>query len=231
MHSLRLKQFANAYRDAFDRHRRRPSEATLRSAYELGREAIAHELSVLDVAEIHHQALITALGTDPLQDGAATTRSAADFFQEVLSAAEMVRRGYREAHDARLEARRGAAVIQRMSTLLSDPSLAAARDDTIGEVLQLVAEHARELAEADQVIARLERPFPRSARTPASDSSGTTSDGAALSVPLLALDGSALGSLELRRSRGRFSSSERAAVAHLAEMTAAAIDRALLYRA
>ena len=225
-----LTQFSSAYCEAFERHLSRPSEASLRTAYELGREAIAQEVSVLDVAELHHEALIAALETHPLDDAGVITRSAAEFFREVLSAAEMVRRGYREANDARLQARRHAAVIQRMSTLLSDPSLAAARDDTIAEVLQLVAEHARELAEADHVTAKLERPFPRFARTPDADPPDAPGDGVALTVPLLTLDGSPLGSLELRRSSVPFSSSESSAVAHLAEMAAAAIDRALLYR-
>jgi hypothetical protein len=230
MHSLRLKQFATTYSEAFDRHRTQPSEATLRMAYELGREAIANELSVLDVAGIHHQTLGVALERTPLHEGRALTRSAGEFFQEVLSAAEMVRRGYREAHDARLEARQRAAVVQRMSKLLSDPSLAGAQDHTIAEVLQLVAEHARELSDADEVIAQLDRPFRRCARTPDAQVTQAASDDATLIVPLLALDGSPLGSLELRRSRGRFTSNESASVAQLVEMAAAAIDRALLYR-
>ena len=224
------RQFTAAYCEAFDRHLSRPSEATLRTAYELGREAIAQELSVLDVADLHHEALIAVLEAHPVDDASVITRSAGEFFREVLSAAEMVRRGYREAHDARLRARHHAAVVRRMSTLLADPSLAAARDDTIAEVLQLVAEHARELAEADHVTVTLERPFRRSARTPDSGVSQAPDDGAALTVPLLALDGSPLGSLELLRTGGPFSPNESSAVAHLAEMAAAAIDRAWLYR-
>ena len=231
-HLQRLRQLGGAYRDAFWQHIRDPGEVTLRTAYELGREAITQELSVLDIAAIHHETLVAALREVPSGQAAAVTESAAEFFQEALSAAEMVRRGYREALDAELRSRQRATVVRRLSSLLSDSSLAAAGDDTIAEILQLAAEHARELANADRVAARLHAPFPRRASAPSSEQTpNEPPDPARLVVPLLALDGSRLGQLELWRSGVGFSPTETASVAHLAEMVSAAIDRTLLYRA
>ena len=40
---------------------RDPSERSLRVAYELGREAVSRQLSVLDLAVVHQEALLSAL--------------------------------------------------------------------------------------------------------------------------------------------------------------------------
>ena len=58
--TLTARRFADSYLEAFARHLGDPGEATLRAAYELGRQAIADELSVLDIAAVHHEALAEA---------------------------------------------------------------------------------------------------------------------------------------------------------------------------
>jgi hypothetical protein len=52
----------------------------LRVAYELGRQAVSRQLSVLDLAVAHHEALLSALsGTSSLAVTRHLTRAAGDF--------------------------------------------------------------------------------------------------------------------------------------------------------
>jgi GAF domain-containing protein len=83
------------------------------------------------------------------------TRAAADFFLESLSAFEMVQRGLRETREAAMVERRHATILRRLSTFLADASLGLDAADSIDEMLQLVAEHARELIGAQFCVARL----------------------------------------------------------------------------
>jgi hypothetical protein len=149
---LTADSFGNAYADAFARYLAAIDERALRSAYELGRDAVERELSVLDLAAAHHEALVAALASS---DGASverTTRAAADFFVESLSAFEMVRRGFRETRDAALAERRQAALLRQLSSFLADASLAAGGPAPYGELLQLIAEQAIELIDAEYCL-------------------------------------------------------------------------------
>jgi hypothetical protein len=144
------------YRSAFDVYLRDPSEAALHAAYELGRDAIGRELSILDLATLHHEALLAALEhTSPSTDVESVVHAANDFFLEALSAFEMLRRGYREAQEAALVERRHALMLRQLSNFLADASLALDASDSLGEVLQLVAEQARELTGAECSVARV----------------------------------------------------------------------------
>lgn len=86
------------YREALEEHLAGGGEETLRAAYEAGRIALAKDLGVLDIAALHHSALVRALnatrGQDELQ---ARLSAAAQFFAESLSPYEMAYRGYRDA--------------------------------------------------------------------------------------------------------------------------------------
>ena len=53
--------FRAAYASALGDYLRDPSEGSLRVAYELGREAVSRQLSVLDLAVAHQEALLSAL--------------------------------------------------------------------------------------------------------------------------------------------------------------------------
>ena len=69
------------------------AEAPLHEAYKLGRGAVSSPLSILDLAEIHHEILIEVLqDTDTDQLGGVAT-AASEFFLEVLATYEMARRG------------------------------------------------------------------------------------------------------------------------------------------
>ncbi len=142
--------FRAAYAAGLDDYLRDPTEAALRVAYELAREAVAGRLSVLDLADAHQQALLSALaaatGADDVERVA---RAAGDFFLEGLSTFEMVQRGFREARQAALDARRRTELSRQLSTFLADASLALDASDSLEEVLRLVAEQARELVGAE----------------------------------------------------------------------------------
>ncbi len=146
--------FRAAYASALADYLADPTEASLRVAYELAREAVGRRLSVLDLGVAHQEALLPALeaasGAAEVQEVA---RAAGDFFLEGLSTFEMVQRGFREARQAALLQRRRTEMSRRLSTFLADTSLALDAHDSLGEMLRLVAEQARELLEADCCVA------------------------------------------------------------------------------
>lgn len=266
-----VEEFRAAYRAAFRSYIIDGTEFNLRAAYELGRDAVVRDLSVLDLTLVHHDALLDALRDAAAADVERVTRAAAAFVLESLSAFEMVRRGFNEAREAALLERRQAAMLRQLSNFLADISLALATPDPLEEMLQLVAEQARELVgcgwcrvsiavrpdEVREAISDSEvnaRTFGpshkgsrgaatgistaasddladfRSADTPISSESRTLREGA-LAAPLTALDGRAIGSLELAGKRdGDFSTVDEAVLANLAQMVSAAVERTRLYQ-
>jgi GAF domain-containing protein len=240
------------------------SEATLRDGYELGRRAVGEGSSALELATIHHDALASTLASAQPIQVSEIVGAAAAFFQEVLSAFEMVHRGYREAASAAAAERRAAAMLRRLSSFLADTSLSAPRNDTAAEVLHLVAEHGRELADAIYSCATW-REAGRHMRARSADPTATPEDeqiadqveGVAdalptrvsraewlsqpvlgeinfasnvLTVPITKLDGVRCGFLQIVNKRtGDFTEVDEAVVVHLANMTAAAFERAQLY--
>jgi hypothetical protein len=150
--SATLLRFRRDYRSALSEHLPDPGEPGLHAAYELGRRAVTEELSVLDLAAAHHDALAEVLdlpGPVPGEDTRRLLAIAGAFLAESLSAYEMVRRGYREAREAAELERHHAQTIRRLSSFLADASLASDADGSLQEVLQLIAEEARELVEAE----------------------------------------------------------------------------------
>jgi hypothetical protein len=131
-------------------------EGALSDAYELGRRAVGAQLSVLDLAELHHDALLAELAAaaEP-EEAQRAARAAGDFFLESLSAFEMLQRVLREAREeARLE-QRHAVLLRRLSSFLADASLALDDAASLEEMLQLVGEHALEVVDARACLARL----------------------------------------------------------------------------
>jgi hypothetical protein len=270
-----VEEFRAAYAAAFRSYVGDGTEINLRTAYELGREAVVRELSVLDLTLVHHDALLDALREAATADVERVTRAAAAFALESLSAFEMVRRGLNEAREAALLERRHAAMLRQLSNFLADVSLALATPDPLEEILQLVAEQARELVGCDWCRVNVavgrddvreaisasemnERTLGRShschegsrgastgigaaapddladVRRPDSHVSapegGTRRDGS-LAAPLTALDGRAIGSIELACKRdGDFSGVDEAVLANLGQMVSAAVERRRLYQ-
>jgi GAF domain-containing protein len=138
------------YATAFEAYLADPSEAALQAAYELGRDAVARELSVLDLAAVHHDAVRAALAAG---DAQRVADAAAGFFLESLSAFEMLQRGFREAQEAARAEQRQAAMLRQLSSFLGDASLALNEVESIDEMLVLVAEQARELLDSECCVA------------------------------------------------------------------------------
>ena len=76
-------------------------ETNLHLAYELGRQALAEGLGVLEMASLHHHALTTVAGSIRAPEEIRNiSKSAENFFAEALSPFEMAHRGFREANMA-----------------------------------------------------------------------------------------------------------------------------------
>jgi flagellar biosynthesis/type III secretory pathway protein FliH len=152
------EDFRRSYASAFEKYLRDPAEDALHSGYQLGREAVRQDLSVLDLASIHHDVLLATLShSSPPSETATVVPRARTFFVESLSAFEMVQRGFREAHEAALVEKRNAAILRQLSNFLADASLALNATESLTEMLQLVAEQARELIGAECAVARHRR--------------------------------------------------------------------------
>lgn len=249
--SAAVEEFRAAYGVALRSYVADGTETDLRTAYELGREAVVRELSVLDLTLAHHDALLEALG-EANADVDHVVRAAAAFVLESLAAFEMVRRGFDEAREAALLERRHAAMLRRLSSFLADVSLALATPGPLDEMLQLVAEQARELVGCDWCRVRIavEPDDVREAVSSEPDEGtgdvdavarrpgfrlsgregGGLGDGSRVAA-LTALDGRAIGSIELARKRdGEFGGADEAVLAHLAQMVSAAVERTWLYQ-
>ena len=253
--------FSAAYADAFRAYLDDETETALRAAYELGRQAVARELGLLDLALAHHEALLAELADSPeRQDPERITRAAADFLLEAIAAYEMVRLGFAEAVEAVAFERRQAAMLRQLSTLLADASLAVHGQSSIEEVLQLVVEQALELTHATWCLAFAPSgpgdpslalahtgsapPAPQDIALEAFAAVAVgaesinvvhvgTSPGpaGAFAVPMRALDGQPIGVLAVAAQAERpFTDLDKALLVHIAQMTAAAVERATRYR-
>jgi len=224
-------QLQAAYADAFDVYAAAPSEAALHVGYELGRRAVELGVSVPELARIHHEALRAALASPMTREDDDVIARGADFLAECLSAFEMIRRGYAEAHErARLE-RRQAAVLRRLSSLLADTSLALDRARSVAEMLRLVAETARELTGARYSSVTLHAPTAGEARLEVVSGERPGEDGDEVTADLTELGGRRIGALRVSGSESPgFSEVDEALLTQLAQMAAAAFERTRLYR-
>lgn len=90
-----LEDLTRDYRVAFQRYLPQRSEAALTLGYELGRSAVDHGISPLDLVDVHHVVLAEML-TDRRDDRAQdVVAAAAEFLREVLATLDMVQRGIR----------------------------------------------------------------------------------------------------------------------------------------
>jgi Phosphoserine phosphatase RsbU, N-terminal domain len=80
------------YRVAFLRYLPRREEAPLRVAYEIGRLAVVQGITILDLAELHHEVFLEVIQTTPEAELAAVTTGASEFFLEVLATYDMTHR-------------------------------------------------------------------------------------------------------------------------------------------
>lgn len=80
------------YRVAFLRYNARREEAALHVGYEIGRSAVTEGLSILDVAQVHHQVFLEILSHTPGEDLTQVVAAASEFFLEVLATYDMAQR-------------------------------------------------------------------------------------------------------------------------------------------
>jgi signal transduction histidine kinase len=88
-----LEEYTGALRD----HLSDAGEDKLVHAYELGRRAMAEELGVLDIVELHHRALSRLLGDERGVTATQALTGTQMFLSEALSPFEITHRGFREA--------------------------------------------------------------------------------------------------------------------------------------
>jgi serine phosphatase RsbU (regulator of sigma subunit) len=141
--------FRDLYASAFNADVAAPSEEALHVAYELGREAVAKQLSLLDLTQIHHEVLASRVGACDRQDVRAVMEAANEYFLQTLSAYEMVQRGFSETKRELQSEREHADQLRR----LADSSLAVNSSLSIEEMLKAATDHSRLIVGADCCIA------------------------------------------------------------------------------
>jgi hypothetical protein len=235
------------YQSAFQAFVDDRSEHALRAAYELGRDAVMSGMSALEIVQLHHEVLDRAVDAREGSDVSRTIAAAADFLVESLAAFEMVQRGFSGARRAAFVERRNARLLRHLSTVLADESLATRDRAAFEEVLQLVAEHAREVTDARRGAAYVAGGAsvapPIEVRSegegddtwsevlqPREPPRAAVGRPHAIREPLRTLDGAEMGWVEVAdKNNGEFTGSDKAVLNQVAQMTAAAIERALAY--
>jgi serine phosphatase RsbU (regulator of sigma subunit)/anti-sigma regulatory factor (Ser/Thr protein kinase) len=217
--SVDLEAFRSGYAAAFQSYLAGGGETGLESAYELGREAATGELSLLDLAGIHHDVLADCLSSLPKGELERVARAGTDFFQESLSTFEMIQRGFGEAQEtARLEQRHAAQLRG-----LADAALALNSTLSVDEMLALLGERACAIVGADRSAVSMVADGGKRPRTP-------VRGGGRLTAPLIDRAGTALGVVELSDKReGEFTEEDESILVQLAHMASVAIENARLY--
>jgi serine phosphatase RsbU (regulator of sigma subunit) len=220
-------ELAARYADAFAAYLADRGERELGAAYDLGREAVAAQLSVLDLAEAHHAAVRQAMANGATSADA-TLQAAADFLREGLSIFESVHRGYSEVREvARIEHEH----VEQLRAL-ADASVALNSSLTVEEILQLTADAARSLIGGTRATVAIFAPDPRlrplTATSPPLPGAGEPRP-ARLAARLTGR-GRELGVLEVVDARAReFSARDETVLTQLAQLASVAISNAQLY--
>ncbi len=94
------RELSLAYVETLDEYLAGGGEAALRRGYEIGRQAMAEGLGVLEMALMHHDALSAALRKGRPGRAEQDLRRAKEFAAESLSSFEMAHRGFRDAMSA-----------------------------------------------------------------------------------------------------------------------------------
>jgi len=211
------------YFEAFSAYLADRGEPELGAAYDIGREAVAAKLSVLDLAEAHHSALrALAHGDDD------TLAAAAEFLRESLSTFETVHRGYIEVQEA---ARLEHEYVEQLRAL-ADASVAINSSLTVEAILQLTADTARSVIHAGRATVAILAPDPRlrplTATSPARLGGGDLQP-ARMTAKLIGR-GTELGVLDVVDGPEReFTPRDEAVLTQLAQLASVAISNAQLY--
>jgi signal transduction histidine kinase len=141
-----IQELAKGYSVALEQYLSQPEEVGLLRAYEIGRQALANDSGVLDMATMHSRALADALkGSHTDEERERRLAAATDFFVEALSPFEMALRAVRDAN----------AVLRRLNDMLEGQAkrIASALHDEAAQLLASVhlalADAASELKPAE----------------------------------------------------------------------------------
>jgi hypothetical protein len=166
------ERFRRDYAPAFLQYLSERGERGRRAAYELGRRAISEQLSVLDLARIHHGILLEVLKTHRSpQELEGIAEAASEFLVEALAVFEMTQRGFAEllstlrsdqhhAQDVQAELERQQALERATGMLMERHGLSA---DTAAEQIRQTA--ARQGITMEEAAARLLRQPPSEGRS------------------------------------------------------------------
>ncbi|MET0694310.1 MAG: phosphatase RsbU N-terminal domain-containing protein [Propionibacteriaceae bacterium] len=80
------------YRAAFLRYLPSQDEAALHVGYQIGRSAVSDGLSMLDLAQVHHDVFLEALTETAPGELEQVAAAASDFFLQVLATYDMAQR-------------------------------------------------------------------------------------------------------------------------------------------
>src|SRR5215207_5795114 len=217
------------YHEAFRAWLAHRDERELGAAYALGREAVSAQLSVLDLAEAHHEAARDAVRDEPDPDRRAELVVAAGaFLGEALSTFELANRGYREVQEvARLEHEH----VQQLRAL-ADASVKINATLTTEEALQLTVEAAQRVLGARRatITSTSGNAFARNLSA-ASPADGTVAGplGPPIGV-MLRSAGRPLGMLEVADGPERaFTPRDEAILAQLGQLASVAIAKSQAY--
>jgi hypothetical protein len=237
--------FARRYDDGLRTFVFERSERSLRTAYELGREAVQSDMSVLNLVALHNASVVRALQEADSPDFVSFVESSGEFLVESLAAFEMMQRGLTDAQRAAFRERRTVRMLRQLSTVLADVSVAAGDPESVQETVQLVAEHVRELAGADRAVVTVATSpgLPETTGVAEGEDLDTWSEVLGAGVEdiatatdpvaqvdtirsaLVASQGEEIGFVEVVASRRIFSDDERGVLTQIAQMTAAALQR------
>ena len=227
--SVSPQELRARYKEAFQSWLTHRDERELGAAYDLGREAVSAQLSVLDLAEAHHEAAQEALRDEPDGDRREELLEAAGvFFGEALSTFEIAHRGFHAVQEvARLEHEH----VNQLDAL-ARASVAINAAMTTEEALQLTVEAARTILGARRatVTSSTADPFARGISA-ASPSGGVA--GEALGRPIgvmLHSAGRPLGLLEVADVNERqFTPRDEAILAQLGQLASVAVAKSQAY--
>lgn len=91
-----LADLSRNYRTAFLRYLPRREEAPLHEGYELGRRAVADGVSMLELAQVHHEIFLEVLRDTRPDDLTNVATAASEFLLEVLATYDMAQRRFGE---------------------------------------------------------------------------------------------------------------------------------------
>jgi AmiR/NasT family two-component response regulator len=158
------ERFRRDYAPAFLQYLSQGGEPGRQAAYELGRRAIREQLSVLDLARIHHDVLLEVLKTHRTsRELEQIAQAASEFLVEALAVFEMTQRGFTEllstarsdqhhARDMQAQLEQQKALERATGVLMERHGLSA---DTAAERIRQTA--ARQGTTVEETVARVLR--------------------------------------------------------------------------